>query len=219
MHRINLNLDWLLDGREPAPALATATPDWVVAAPEGVEAAWQRLSRELQAWDYGELTWLCRYLTGLAGESDDASPCDLDEPADAIGPSHQRREAAVDLGLRWLQRTLDEDLLDLRWMGVEVAENDLAGRPFDRKLVAFLQRGRSHLNASGALVHHERLRSDDARLAHASSDDCGVSLLEAFLADPLADPDLSCVALAAPLDFEGTYDAPTLIGAPDFWEN
>ena len=30
------------------------------------------MSRELQAWDYGELTWLCRYLTGLAGESDDA---------------------------------------------------------------------------------------------------------------------------------------------------
>jgi hypothetical protein len=49
--------------------------------------------------------------------------------------------------------------------------------------------------------------------------DCGVDLVTAFLADPEADLDLSCVDLTTGLDFEGRSDAPRVMGTPDFWEN
>ena len=52
-----------------APSLAwiVAEPEpWIVAGPEGIEAAWQRLCRDLQAWHYGELTWLCERLVAVA---------------------------------------------------------------------------------------------------------------------------------------------------------
>jgi hypothetical protein len=49
--------------------------------------------------------------------------------------------------------------------------------------------------------------------------DCGVDLVTAFMDDPLADLDLSCVALTTGLDFEGRSDAPRVMGTPDFWEN
>jgi glutamate synthase domain-containing protein 1/glutamate synthase domain-containing protein 3 len=66
------DLTWLVADGEPVPAPAAPAPAWVVAAPDGVEAAWRRLARELHAWDYGELTWLCQYLVGLAAEGEDA---------------------------------------------------------------------------------------------------------------------------------------------------
>jgi glutamate synthase domain-containing protein 3 len=43
----------------------TATP-WIVAGPKGVDAAWKHLSRDIQAWDYGELTWFCQRMAALA---------------------------------------------------------------------------------------------------------------------------------------------------------
>ena len=52
-----------------------------------------------------------------------------------------------------------------------------------------------------------------------SRGDCGVDLVTAFLADPGADLDLSCVSLTTALDFEGRSDAPRVMGTPDFWEN
>jgi glutamate synthase domain-containing protein 1/glutamate synthase domain-containing protein 3 len=63
-----MDMAWLTVG-SPAtdlPAQAGSLA-WIVAGPEGVEAAWQRLCREIQGWDYGELTWFCRRLEALAG--------------------------------------------------------------------------------------------------------------------------------------------------------
>jgi len=57
----------------PAPGVAVAQgQEWIVAGPEGLDEVWQRLSRDIQAWDYGELTWLCRQTAALAAESDAA---------------------------------------------------------------------------------------------------------------------------------------------------
>ncbi|MGD8794623.1 MAG: glutamate synthase [Anaerolineae bacterium] len=58
-------LAWL----PPRPAQTGA---WLVAGPEGVEAAWQATSRALGDWDYGELTWFCQRAVELAGEGDEA---------------------------------------------------------------------------------------------------------------------------------------------------
>jgi glutamate synthase domain-containing protein 1/glutamate synthase domain-containing protein 3 len=46
--------------------------EWVVAGSEGVDAAWRSLAREIQAWDYGELTWFCKWMVNLAAQGDDA---------------------------------------------------------------------------------------------------------------------------------------------------
>jgi pimeloyl-ACP methyl ester carboxylesterase len=48
--------------------------------------------------------------------------------------------------------------------------------------------------------------------------DCGLILFEQFMEDPAAPLDASCMAGAVPLDFEGTADAPSLMGTADFWE-
>jgi glutamate synthase domain-containing protein 1 len=72
-----------LDQVHNNPSTATLTPSystwivaepsaWVVAGQEGVDPAWRRLSREVQAWDYGELTWFCRKMVSLSGEGDEA---------------------------------------------------------------------------------------------------------------------------------------------------
>jgi glutamate synthase domain-containing protein 1/glutamate synthase domain-containing protein 3 len=58
-----------------APRMTWAAADplsWVVAGPEGVEASWRWLFRELQSWDYGELTWFCQRLAALAAEGEEA---------------------------------------------------------------------------------------------------------------------------------------------------
>jgi glutamate synthase domain-containing protein 1 len=60
-------------GCSPRLAWLVAEPSaWVVAAKEGVDVAWRSLSRELQAWDYGVLTWFCRRMVALAAAGDDA---------------------------------------------------------------------------------------------------------------------------------------------------
>jgi pimeloyl-ACP methyl ester carboxylesterase len=48
---------------------------------------------------------------------------------------------------------------------------------------------------------------------------CADRLFSAFLADPEADLDTSCVAETLPPDFLGTHWAPRLLDAPDYWEN
>jgi pimeloyl-ACP methyl ester carboxylesterase len=48
---------------------------------------------------------------------------------------------------------------------------------------------------------------------------CADRLFSAFLADPEADLDTSCVAEALPPDFEGKHWAPRLLDAPDYWDN
>jgi glutamate synthase domain-containing protein 1 len=45
---------------------------WIVAGAEGVEMAWAHLAREVQAWDYGELTWFNQRMAALAAEGPDA---------------------------------------------------------------------------------------------------------------------------------------------------
>jgi glutamate synthase domain-containing protein 1/glutamate synthase domain-containing protein 3 len=68
-------------GTAPAPitndtrALRTGSPEasaWIVAGQDGVEAAWQRLCREVHAWDYGELTWFCQRMTNLSADRGDS---------------------------------------------------------------------------------------------------------------------------------------------------
>jgi glutamate synthase domain-containing protein 1/glutamate synthase domain-containing protein 3 len=58
-----------------APRMSWAVADpssWVVAGPEGVEATWRWLFREMQSWDYGELTWFCQQMVALAASGDEA---------------------------------------------------------------------------------------------------------------------------------------------------
>ncbi len=66
-------LEWL--PAEPTPLAHERTspaPGWIVAGPEGVETAWNHLAREIQAWDYGELTWFTQRMAALASEGADA---------------------------------------------------------------------------------------------------------------------------------------------------
>jgi len=49
-----------------------AVAPWVVAGPEGVDAAWRWLSGEMPGWTYGELTWFTQRMTLLAAEGDEA---------------------------------------------------------------------------------------------------------------------------------------------------
>jgi glutamate synthase domain-containing protein 1 len=58
----------VLTRAEEEPVLAGhAEPGgWVVAGPEGLDAAWRWLYREIQAWDYGQLTWFCERMVALA---------------------------------------------------------------------------------------------------------------------------------------------------------
>jgi glutamate synthase domain-containing protein 1/glutamate synthase domain-containing protein 3 len=56
---------------QTAPRLTWVTGEpreWIVAGPEGVDGTWRWLFREMQAWDYGEVTWFCRQMVALAGE-------------------------------------------------------------------------------------------------------------------------------------------------------
>jgi glutamate synthase domain-containing protein 3 len=46
--------------------------DWIVADPGGVDRAWRGLSREIQSWGYGELTWFCQHMVALAAEGHQA---------------------------------------------------------------------------------------------------------------------------------------------------
>jgi glutamate synthase domain-containing protein 1/glutamate synthase domain-containing protein 3 len=58
-----------------APQLTWAASEpreWIVAGPEAVDGAWCWLFREMQVWDYGEVTWFCRQMVALAGEGSDA---------------------------------------------------------------------------------------------------------------------------------------------------
>ena len=48
---------------------------------------------------------------------------------------------------------------------------------------------------------------------------CADRIFSAFLTDPEADLDTSCVAETLPPDFEGKHWAPRLLDAPDYWEN
>jgi glutamate synthase domain-containing protein 3 len=47
-----------------------AHENWIVAEPAGIEPAWERQCRELQAWDYGELTWFCQRMVALATDGE-----------------------------------------------------------------------------------------------------------------------------------------------------
>ena len=61
------DLSWLVAEPPAESGPGARPPAWIVAGPEGVEDAWQRLYREIQAWDYGELTWFAQQMVTLAG--------------------------------------------------------------------------------------------------------------------------------------------------------
>jgi glutamate synthase domain-containing protein 1/glutamate synthase domain-containing protein 3 len=66
----------------PAPPpiawLETKPSPWIVAEPEGVDTAWPPLSREIHAWEYGELTWFCERVAALAAGGGDGWAFGLD---------------------------------------------------------------------------------------------------------------------------------------------
>jgi glutamate synthase domain-containing protein 1/glutamate synthase domain-containing protein 3 len=67
------DLDWLrAEPTTPVRGSKHPGPNWIVAGPEGVETAWAHLAREIQAWDYGELTWFSQRMAALAAEGSDA---------------------------------------------------------------------------------------------------------------------------------------------------
>jgi glutamate synthase domain-containing protein 1/glutamate synthase domain-containing protein 3 len=69
------DLDWLPaipDSHLARDSRPSPGPSWIVAGLEGVETAWARLAREIQAWDYGELTWFTQRMAALAAEGPDA---------------------------------------------------------------------------------------------------------------------------------------------------
>jgi glutamate synthase domain-containing protein 1/glutamate synthase domain-containing protein 3 len=55
---------WLESALRTPPQVAAE--DWIVAEPAGIDPAWERQSREIQAWDYGELTGFCQRMVALA---------------------------------------------------------------------------------------------------------------------------------------------------------
>jgi len=68
---VTADLDWLPDRpASPVPegGLRSPGPAWIVAGPQGLERAWAHLAREVQAWDYGELTWFSQRMAALAAE-------------------------------------------------------------------------------------------------------------------------------------------------------
>jgi glutamate synthase domain-containing protein 3 len=62
----------VIRGTELDKGQLTDTPSWIVAGSEGIEAAWLHLSREVHAWDYGELTWFCQRMAAVAESGADA---------------------------------------------------------------------------------------------------------------------------------------------------
>ncbi len=79
---------------------------WIVVGPEGVDAAWQRLCREIHAWDYGELTWFCEQMVNLATAGETAWPFAVglltrlrDRPHDPGGKRRASVLALVDRAL------------------------------------------------------------------------------------------------------------------------
>jgi glutamate synthase domain-containing protein 1/glutamate synthase domain-containing protein 3 len=102
----------------PQMTWTVASPDsWVVAGPEGVDVAWRWLSREVQAWDYGQLTWFCEQMLALVriDEPGAASPVAL---GFAVGlltrlrdwhydPGAKRRASVLALVDRSLTRIFD----------------------------------------------------------------------------------------------------------------
>jgi glutamate synthase domain-containing protein 1/glutamate synthase domain-containing protein 3 len=79
--------------------LATGPTEWIVAGKEGVAAAWRSLVREIQAWDYGELTWFCQQMITLAAEAGLSQPGD-DAREFALGLLTRLRDRHYDPGAK-----------------------------------------------------------------------------------------------------------------------
>lgn len=75
---IEADLSWLeatplvIRGRDLDKGRLVNPPSWIVAGSEGLEEAWLHLSREVHAWDYGELTWFCQRMAAMAASEADA---------------------------------------------------------------------------------------------------------------------------------------------------
>jgi len=97
--------------RPPIDWLVAGPTQWVVAGPEGLDAAWHWLVGQVQAWDYGDLTFFCRHLAGLASAGEEAWPFAValltrlrDRPYD---PGAKRRASVLALVDRTLATLLD----------------------------------------------------------------------------------------------------------------
>jgi glutamate synthase domain-containing protein 1/glutamate synthase domain-containing protein 3 len=92
------DLTWLV--AEPGRAPDAAPAGWIVAGPTGVEPAWERLRRELQAWDYGELTWFCQRMSTLATARSGDAVADGSAWAFAVGLLTRLRDRPGDPGAK-----------------------------------------------------------------------------------------------------------------------
>jgi glutamate synthase domain-containing protein 1 len=119
------DMSWLAAEPTATPIQVTGEPIWIVAGPEGVEDAWQRLGREIQAWDYGELTWFAQRMEALArsrgvgsGPAGDSAPTEAGAWTFAVelltllrdrvyDPGAKRRASVMALVDRALSRIFD----------------------------------------------------------------------------------------------------------------
>jgi glutamate synthase domain-containing protein 3 len=100
------DMSWLETAPARPPALSPA--GWIVADEAGVDPAWERQRRELQSWDYGELTWFCQRMVTLApaGRGDDRATGTGDAGADegawgfAVGLLTRLRDRQCDPGAK-----------------------------------------------------------------------------------------------------------------------
>ncbi len=76
---------FLTGGQEPS--------SWVVAGPEGIAAAWHWLCLEIQAWDYGQLTWFCERMVALASTT--AAPLNGETWGFVVGLLTRLRDRSV----------------------------------------------------------------------------------------------------------------------------
>lgn len=136
----------------------------------------------------------------------------------ASGKGYLRHETF----LRWPKYT---DPLDDGWAASEVPMLMLQGEldpstPFAEAVPvgAHFSGSHQHFVSFPYAAHNVRsgtpTRPDVAAPAH-----CGDQLFIAFLHDPTAPVDTSCVAATLPLDFVGTVYAPLLLGTVDYFEN
>jgi glutamate synthase domain-containing protein 1/glutamate synthase domain-containing protein 3 len=92
------DMSWL--ETDPTTPPAPAPTGWIVADRAGVELAWERQCRELQSWDYGELTWFCQRMVTLATAGTVDGQADEGAWAFAVGLLTRLRDRQCDPGAK-----------------------------------------------------------------------------------------------------------------------
>ncbi|OQB58321.1 MAG: hypothetical protein BWX98_00743 [Candidatus Aminicenantes bacterium ADurb.Bin147] len=107
-------------------------------------------------------------LVGLVGVGPD-----LEDP-DLVGPGHHLGEGLVDGGVLGVEGFLDQDLKNLRRLGLDPALEDLAGRAVDRDPVAFAELPALDGDRLGRVVDLQLAAAGHADPPHLAGDKGGV---------------------------------------------